>query len=331
MDTTRRDALGLMGGAAAAAAMGGPAMAQGARNLGSKTKTLFWVASCTPCDKNLKFDPAAFKDVLAWFKHNGADGVVVLGTTGEYPSFGMAERKQVMEVAGKNKDGMNIICSSGTSNFTETIELSKHAADHGAEGLLVIPPFYYKKPALAGLVKYYSLLFDAVPQSLAVNLYHIPSNSAVPISHDLLKALKHYPNLAGIKDSEEDMPEYKEFVADFPDLNMRTGTDTKLEFALSKGMGAIMAEGNLFCRQIADMFAAFRAGKDSHAPFMKFQTQQALLRKLGGEIDSYGPMKYALSQQMGVPQFYQRPPNLDVTDAQKAAIRKGLAQIKEMG
>ena len=79
--------------------------------------------------------------------------MVVLGTTGEYPSFGTAERKAVMEVAGKNKDGMNIICSSGTSNFTETIELSKHAADHGAEGLLVIPPFYYKKPPLAGLVR----------------------------------------------------------------------------------------------------------------------------------------------------------------------------------
>jgi len=180
-------------------------------------------------------------------------------------------------------------------------------------------------------VRYYSLLFDAVPQSLAVNLYHIPSMSAVPISTDLLKALKHYPNLAGIKDSEEDMPEYKQFVANFPDLNMRTGTDTKLEYALSKGMGAILAEGNVFCRPIADIFAAYRAGKDIHAPFEKFEAQQALLRKLGGEIDSYGPMKYALSQQMGVPQFYQRPPNLDVTEAQKAAIRKGLAQIKEMG
>src|ERR1700743_3237532 len=118
METTRRDAIGMIGAAAAAAAMTGPATAQGARNLGSKTKTLFWVASCTPCDKNLKFDPAAFKDVLAWFEHNGADGVVVLGTTGEYPSFGTAERKQVMEVAGKNKDGMNITGSSGTSSFT---------------------------------------------------------------------------------------------------------------------------------------------------------------------------------------------------------------------
>ena len=80
METTRRDAMTLMGGAMAAAAA--PAMAAPARNLGSKSKTLFWVASVTPCDKSLKFDPGAFKDVLAWFKHNGADGVVVLGSTG---------------------------------------------------------------------------------------------------------------------------------------------------------------------------------------------------------------------------------------------------------
>src|ERR1700761_7931527 len=140
---TRRDALALMGGAAVLAAAG-PAAAAPDRNLGSKTKTLFWVASVPPCDKTLKFDPGAFKDVLAWFKHNGADGVVVLGTTGEYPSFGIDERMQVMEVAGRNKNGMNIICSSGTSAYTDTLKLSKHAADNGADGLLVIPPYYYK-------------------------------------------------------------------------------------------------------------------------------------------------------------------------------------------
>ena len=206
MEITRRNAIGLTIGAAVAAKTS-MAAAESARNLGSKSKTLFWVASVTPCDKALKFDPGAFKDVMAWFKHEGADGVVVLGTTGEYPSFSMAERKQVMDVAGRNKNGLNIICSTGTSNFPETIELSKHAADHGAEGVLVIPPFYYKNPPLEGLVRYYSLLFDAVPGSLAVNLYHIPSLSAVPISTELLNALKHYPNLAGIKDSEEDMPD----------------------------------------------------------------------------------------------------------------------------
>lgn len=333
MHTNRREALGVIGAAAAAASLAGAtaASAQAARNLGSKAKTLFWVASLTPCDKNLKVDLGAMKAQMEWFKHQGADGVVVLGTTGEYPSFSVAERKQVMEVAGKNKDGMNIILSPGTPNFPETIELSKHAADHGADGLLVIPPFYFKNPPAQGLVKYYSLLFDAVPSTLAVNLYHIPGTSAVPITTDLINALKYYPNLAGIKDSNGDMAEYVEFVKNFPELNMRTGIGGggRLEYALDHGMGAILADGNVFTRQYADVFAAFRAGKDWHAPLNKLRDQEKLLRD--GGVNLYGPMKYALSLQMGTRQTYQRPPYLDVTDEQKAVIQRGLAQIKEMG
>ncbi|MES2255860.1 MAG: dihydrodipicolinate synthase family protein [Pseudomonadota bacterium] len=331
MHTNRREALGVIAAAAASLAGATAASAQAARTLGSRDKTLFWVASLTPCDKNLKVDLGAMKAQMEWFKHQGADGVVVLGTTGEYPSFSVAERKQVMEVAGKNKAGMNIILSPGTPNFPETIELSKHAADHGADGLLVIPPFYFKKPPTDGLVKYYSLLFDAVPSSLAVNLYHIPGTSAVPITTELLNALKHYPNLAGIKDSNNDMPEYVEFVKNFPELNMRTGIGGggRLEYALDHGMGAILADGNLFTKQYAEVFAAFRAGKDYHVPLNKLRDQEKLLRE--GDVNSYGPMKYALSLQMGTRQTYQRPPSLDVTDEQKAVIQRGLAQIKEMG
>ena len=124
METTRRDAIGLMGAAAAAAMLVKPASAAPARNLGSSSKTLFWIATVTPCDKNLKFDPGAFKDILAWYKHNGADGIVVLGTTGEFASFSVAERKQIAEVALKNKLGMNMIIGPGTSNFPETTRRS---------------------------------------------------------------------------------------------------------------------------------------------------------------------------------------------------------------
>jgi 4-hydroxy-tetrahydrodipicolinate synthase len=289
---------------------------------------LFWVASLTPCDKNLKVDLGAMKDQLAWFKSQGADGVVVLGTTGEYPSFSVAERKSVMETVGKNKNGLNIILSPGTPNFPETLELSRHAADHGADGLLVIPPYYYKNPPTAGLVRYYSMLFDALPSSLAINLYHIPGTSAVPITTELLNALRHYPNLAGIKDSMGSMPDYIEFVKNFPDLNMRTGTGNKLEYALDHGMGAILADGNVFTRQYAEVFAAFRAGQDYAPPLAKLRAQQKAMRD--GKLFEYGPMKYALSLQMGARQSYPRPPNLDVTDEQKAFIKRGLDQIKEM-
>jgi 4-hydroxy-tetrahydrodipicolinate synthase len=329
---TRRQAVGLMGGAVAAtaAAFSGAAPAFAAptptRNIGSTIKTLMWPAVCTPCEKNLKFSPSAFRDILQWLKENGADGVVVLGTTGEFPSFSVAERKLIAETALKDKLGLNVIINPGTTDFPETIELARHAQDHGADGLLVIPPFYYNKPSVDGLTRYYSMLFDQV--HIAINLYHIPGTSGVPISTQLLKNLMHYPHLAGIKDSDGNKEEYHAFVADFPELNMRTGTLSKLEYALDHGMGAILMEGNLFCRQAADVFAAYHAKKDYHEPLAKMRAAEQLLR--AGGVFSYGPMKYALSLQMGTPQTYQRPPFPDVTEEQKAAIKEGLAKMKEM-
>ena len=329
METTRRDALGLMGAAAVTAAItAGAVAAKAAPQIGSPIKTLFWTASVTPCDKSLKFDPGAFRDILAWYKHCGADGVVVLGTSGEFPSFSMAERKLIAETALKDKIGLNIIVGPGTSNLPETVELARHAADHGADGLLVIPPFYYNNPGVEPLTRYYSMLFDKV--SIPINLYHIPGTSEASISLDLIRNLQHYPNLAGIKDSTGNAAGYAEFVKNFPELNMRTGTGSNLEHALDHGMGAILAEGNVFTRLCADIFAAYHAGKDYRVPLEKMRTAERMMRAAGTNIDSYGSMKYAVGLEMGGPQTYQRPPNPDVTDAQKTAIRETLAKIKDM-
>ena len=325
METSRRVFLGAMGAAAAAMA-GSPAADSVGSAPAASSKQSFWIAACTPCDQNLKFEDAIYREMMAWFRDQGADGIVVLGTTGEYPSFSTVERKRIAEVALKHKNGMNIIVQSGTTNFPETIELSQHAAANGADGLLIIPPFYYKKPPLEGLTKYYSLIFDQV--KIPINLYHIPGTSAVPITNDLLHSLEHYPNLAGIKDSNGDPKEYEDYVREFPNLNMRTGTGNNLEYALDHGMGAILAEGNLFTKQIAAVFAAKRSAKDYHEALAKLRSAQQMLRP--GGVGSYGPMKYALSLEMGTRQTYQRPPHLDVTEVQKAKIKAGLDQIRQM-
>ena len=327
MTATRRHALALAAAAASATAltaMAGPAWAE--RRLGSPVKTLFWVAALTPCDKDLNFDPGAFRDILAWLKHCGADGVVVLGTTGEFPSFSVAERKVITEVALKDKLGMNIMVNPGTPNFPETLDLSRHAVDHGADGLLVIPPFYYDNPATEGLTRYYSMLFDQV--RIPINLYHIPGTSQVPISIELLRNLHHYENLAGIKDSTGDPVGYGKFLEAMPDLNMRTGTGNNLELALGHGMGAILAEGNVFTKECADIFAAYRAGKDIGPPLARLRAGEKLINPHMGY--SFGPMKYALSVRMGGPQTWARPPYTDPTEAQKAGIREALAKIKDM-
>jgi 4-hydroxy-tetrahydrodipicolinate synthase len=334
MQTTRRiflgtaaatAALGMVGAGSVAAVPDAPRTTQASASAGDKS--LFWVAALTPCDKNLKFDEGVYAEMMAYFKATGADGVVVLGTTGEYPSFSVAERKKVAEAAFKHRNGLNIIVSPGTSNFPETIELSQHAAVNGADGLLIIPPFYYKHPPLEGLSRYFSLIFEQV--TLPINLYHIPDTSGVPISTELLHRLEQYPNLSGIKDSDDSVPDYQQFVREFPKLNMRTGTVTNLKPALENGMGAILMEGNLFTRQIAAVFAAKRAGKSLDGPLATLDTAIKLLEPAGGY--EFGAMKYALSLQMGTRQTYQRPPHGDVTNDQKARMKVALEKMKQLG
>ncbi len=334
MQTTRRTFLGAMGAAAALGVVGETAMPEAHGRVpatpnaqpASAEKQLFWVAASTPCDKNLNFDPELYKDVLAYLKEKGADGVVVLGTTGEFPSFSVAERKKIAETAFKHRSGLNIIVSPGTANFPETIELSLHAQQNGADGLLIVPPFYYKHPRVEGLTKYFSLIFEKV--TIPINLYHIPFATGIPISLELMHSLEKYPNLAGIKDSSSDEEEYHKFVAEFPKLNMRTGTTHNLKYAIDNGMGAILAEGNNFTALIAAVFAAKRTGKDIAEPLARLEAALKLLR--AGGVDEYGPMKYALSLQMGTRQFYQRPPNSDVTEEQKAKIKEALEEIRKM-
>jgi 4-hydroxy-tetrahydrodipicolinate synthase len=334
MQTTRRiflgtaaatAALGMVGAGSVAAVPDAPRTTQASASAGDKS--LFWVAALTPCDKNLKFDEGVYAEMMAYFKATGADGVVVLGTTGEYPSFSVAERKKVAEAAFKHRNGLNIIVSPGTSNFPETIELSQHAAVNGADGLLIIPPFYYKHPPLEGLSRYFSLIFEQV--TLPINLYHIPDTSGVPISIELLHRLEQYPNFSGIKDSDDSVQDYQQFVREFPKLNMRTGTVTNLKPALENGMGAILMEGNLFTRQIAAVFAAKRAGKSLDGPLATLDAAIKLLEPAGGY--EFGAMKYALSLQMGTRQTYQRPPHADVTNDQKARMKVALEKMKQLG
>jgi 4-hydroxy-tetrahydrodipicolinate synthase len=322
MSTTRRAFLRATGAAAgvAAAAYAAP----GPAKTPATPQQILYVAALTPCDKTLKFDESLYKEMLPWFKTQGVDGVVVLGTTGEYPSFSIAERKKIAETALKHRGSLSMIVQAGTTNFPDTIDLITHAAANGADGVLVIPPFYYKKPSVEGLAKYYSLIFEAA--KIPVYLYHIPGTSAVPITNELLHNLEHYPNLAGIKDSAGDVPEYESYLKEFPKLNMMTGTANNLKAALKAGKGAVFADANLLARYSAAVFAAQREGKDLDEPYNKFRDANAAMRSI--VVNAYGPMKYALSLMMGTRESYPRPPYVNATEEQKAQIK---IKLKELG
>ncbi|MBC7505840.1 MAG: dihydrodipicolinate synthase family protein, partial [Sandarakinorhabdus sp.] len=279
----------------------------------------------TPCNKAGAFDPGAMADIMAWHKKCGADGVVVLGTSGEFPSFSGKERRFITETAIKHRNGLNIIVGPGTPNSIETIELAKHAQDSGADGLLVIPPFYFNEPPLDGLTDYYKRLFDTV--SIPINLYHIPGTSEVSITIDLLNNLKGYDNLAGIKDSSGSAEGYAKFVAAFPALNMRCGTNNNLEVALNNGMGTILADGNQFSAKCANIFKAFHAGGDWKGEIAKLRAAQKIVRDANLGANTYASMKYILSLEMGGPEMYARTPMPQLTDQQRASLKAALARV----
>jgi 4-hydroxy-tetrahydrodipicolinate synthase len=302
------------------------AASRSAKTAGPASGPRFYVAAVTPCDSRGKFDEGLYRDLMPYFKERGVDGVVVLGTTGEFPSFSVAERKKVAETALKHRSGLEMIIQVGTPNLPETLELLAHAQANGADQVLCIPPFYFKNPSTEGLTKYYSQVLEA--SKIPVNLYHYPGMSAVPISPQLLHNLEHYPNLAGIKDSTGNADGYAALVKEFPKLNMMTGTENNLPAALAAGKGAILVSGNLFPRQVAACFEAQRKGQDVAAAYAKLREVNALSRVQGG--GGAAAIKFALTA-YGFRESYVRPPQLDLTAEQKAQVQPRLPQIKALG
>ena len=127
MDENRRTFLGLSAALAAASASAGQAAA--AIDPRTAPRARFWIAALTPVDSRGAFDNGANDAMLAYWKEQGADGVLLLGTTGEGQSFSIAERKKVLEAASRDKHGLDFIVATGTPNVPDTVDLSRHAAD----------------------------------------------------------------------------------------------------------------------------------------------------------------------------------------------------------
>ena len=321
METTRRETLKIMGAAAITSAAGiNAAMAA------PSPKMKFWAAATTPCDKNLKVDLGAMREQVEWYKNHGADGMTFLGSTGEFTAFTMAEHKALMETVGKAKGNLNVLCTASTANVADTIELCKHAADHGADGVIVSPPYYVKGISNEGILRYYTMVLDGLPKSINFYLYHVPRWSAVPIPVEVVKQLRRYGNVVGLKDSTTDAKNYANFIANFPDMSIITGTYENLEIALNHGMGGIIQEAGPYCRDLADLFAVARAGKDIHPAYTALQTKIAQLYGARDGIDQYGIMQYAMTFEMGKAASFQRPPFVDLSDARKAEIEKTLRE-----
>jgi len=315
MSSTRRS---FVGGIATAAASLRPQMAAAK----PRKNPRFLVAALTPADVNGRFDADISRDLLSMLREKGADGVVVLGTTGEFSSFTVAERRKILESMMKSKGALDVFCHVGCSNLADTLELLAHAADSGVEAALVVPPFYYKNPKVDGLAGYYTRVLDA--SRVPVLLYHIPGTSGVPITHELIRRLIGHEKLYGLKDSSGDREGLLGYIKEFAKLNVFTGSPRLISTALENGgAGAITGNGNVIPAQTAAVFRAFRAGTDVAAAQKRLDEASQVS---GGDLPS---MKSMLGE-MGLRPSYCRPPFAPLTAAERAELKIRAAKLKSL-
>lgn len=208
-----------------------------------------WVAALTPMNADLSPDTQKFVAHCQWLLDQGANGLAVLGTTGEANSFSVAEKRKLLDaVAEAGIGGDKLLPGTGSCAIPDTVEMTRHALSHGAAGVVMLPPFYYKNVSDDGLFAAYSEVIQRVGDSkLKVYFYHFPQMSATPISHDLIeRLLKAYPNtIAGIKDSSGKLDNMLEMCRRFPGFGVFAGSEQFLLPVLrAGGVGCISATAN---------------------------------------------------------------------------------------
>jgi 4-hydroxy-tetrahydrodipicolinate synthase len=206
-------------------------------------------------------DEAAFRKLVDFQIDSGTHGLVPVGTTGESPTLTHEEHDRVVELCIEQAAGrVPVIAGAGSNSTAEAVRLAKRGADAGADGVLIVSP-YYNKPTQEGLFRHFGTVAEAV--DVPVIVYDIPGRSIVRVDDDTLVRLnKAYGNICGIKDATSEVgrpPRISNALgAGFAQLS---GEDaTTLPYLAGGGHGAISVTSNIAPRAMADMHNAWQAG-----------------------------------------------------------------------
>lgn len=273
-------------------------------------------AILTPFDDDDRVDLDYVRKHVRWLDEHGVQGIVPSGTNGECSSMTIEERKPLIEAAVSAKGGMFAIGGVGTTDINGTVELARFSESVGADGIMVMPPYYLRFAPAVGIIEYFKRVFDSI--SLPVFLYNIPGCTGIPITDEILRALSHYPHLAGVKDSSGSMPSTMHFVRTYPNLRIFVGDDNHCLPAMTLGaVGHITGMANAMPDITTALYRAFAAGEDAGSHQLKL----SVLRGIFTGFPEFGVNKYLLSLQ-GFPLRRSRLPLLDMNDEQKMALEK---------
>jgi len=291
----------------------------------SKNLAGVYAAALTPLNADFSPDLEAIPPLLAFYAQRGCHGALLLGTTGEGPSFAPEERTAIYRAALRVRQefpDFRLMAGTGTPSLEETTSLTRAAFDLGFDAVVVLPPYYFRKATDEGLLAWFNKIMEnAIPSEGALLGYHIPGVSGVPLSLDLLSRLKdaHPQRFSGIKDSSGDPQHAEQLAARFGnELTVLTGNDRLLSFAMqNQAAGCITAMANLFSPSLRIVWDAHQRGDDD----LNTQAQLDAWRTV---LESYQPYATSLKKLMhrmhGFPEWPVRPPLLPLPNglAEKA-------------
>ena len=249
------------------------------------------VAIVTPF-RNGKLDERAFGDLIEWQIANGTNGIVPCGTTGESATLTHEEHHRVVRLTVEVAKGrVPVIAGTGSNSTDEAISLTRHAKDAGADGALLITP-YYNKPTQEGLYRHYKAVAEAVDMPLV--LYNIPGRTGVNMLPATVARLAVMKNIVGIKEGSGSVQQASDIAQACGDrLIVLSGDDPLTLPMMAVGAkGVITVTANVMPKEMAQLVASFQAGRIDEARRIHFALS-ALFAALFYETNPI-PVKEAL-------------------------------------
>tara|TARA_B100001057_G_scaffold388540_1_gene395993 strand:- start:2584 stop:3468 length:885 start_codon:yes stop_codon:yes gene_type:complete len=285
------------------------------------------VALVTPF-KNDKLDDDTYIQLIHFHIKNGTNGLVPAGTTGESPTLSHDEHERVIELCVKESNGkLPVFAGTGSNSTEEAISLTTHAEKIGANGALVVTP-YYNKPTQEGLYQHYKAINDKC--GIPILIYNIPGRSVIDMSVDTMAKLFELKNIIGVKDATGDLNRVdqttKKIGKDF--IQLTGNDDNALEFNKRGGVGAISVTANIVPKICSD-FQKF-SKSDDVKEFKEAERLNKVLQPIHHAMfieSNPSPVKYA-SKLLNLCEDDVRLPLVKVTDSTKEMIRKTLLSAK---
>ena len=282
------------------------------------------VALITPFKEGM-LDESNYVKLINYHLENGTHGLVPGGTTGESPTLSHDEHKKIINLSIKECRGkIPIIAGTGSNSTSEAVELSMFADKAGADGLLIVTP-YYNKPTQEGLYQHYKKINDNV--GVPIIIYNIPSRSVIDMSVETMARLFELKNIIGVKDATGDLNRAEQQNKKMGDkFVMLTGEDgNALEFNKRGGKGCISVTANVAAKLCSEMQNA-SLEKNNINLQKRAEEINKLLTPLNESLfieSNPSPVKYAASLLKLSPDDV-RLPLVKITDPTKSAVKKAL-------